>query len=100
MSISTDDLTADIAVMLGRLRSAQRRAAAATTDEESNRPVNSWADTIRELLAIIQEIAGPAPSAVRLPDGTIVVASVSEWDNVDEQVPRLCVIASGSVVHV
>jgi hypothetical protein len=87
----------EFAALLAQLRAAQRRVDT-TTGDEADEAVHEWATAIEGLLSLVASLAGPAPSAVRLPDGSLVIASVDAFDNVEEQQTVLCVVPADQVV--
>ncbi len=83
-----------IADLLARRRDAMARCAQHGGDEGS-RAVADWSAADHELTQLVTKLAGPAPSAVKLADGSIVCIVADEFE---ELPPHVAVIPPTAVV--
>lgn len=82
-------ITAHLIELADKLRDAQRRwklhvKIEGRSDEESSGIAGEIGDLSDSLLNAVQQAAGPAPSAVRLPDGRLIVAAADGFEDGDE----------------
>jgi hypothetical protein len=65
---------------------------------ESVAAISSWSDAIDSLLSLVVAHAGPAPSALRLNDATLLVASLDAF-GYDGDTPILTIVERDRLAH-
>jgi hypothetical protein len=97
--VPTDDSTVDTFALLLERRREAMAIAAEHGGERGDRAIQNWSASDNALVKLVTLIAGPQPSSVRLPDGTLVVISIDEFDDDHPDAePRLFIIPPRSAV--